>query len=114
MAAKEREIINKILADMLENTRLFRSNSGMAWAGQTIKKGDFIVIKNPRPFHGMPEGFPDLIGWTSVTVTPDMVGQKIAVFIGIEVKATGKLSEAQAAMGALITRMGGIFKVMPS
>ena len=35
-------------------------------------------------------GFPDLIGWTRKTITPDMVGQKVAIFTGIEVKAPGK------------------------
>ena len=35
---------------------------------------------------GLHPGCPDLIGWRSVTITPDMVGQTVAVFAGIEVK----------------------------
>lgn len=36
---------------------------------------------------GLHPGCPDLIGWRTVTITPDMVGKSIAVFAGIEVKA---------------------------
>lgn len=31
----------------------------------------------------------DLIGWRTVTVTPDMVGQRVAIFLSREVKAPG-------------------------
>lgn len=42
----------------------------------------------------------DLIGWTEVVITPDMVGKSIAVFTAIEVKkegwtASGDLREQQ-------------------
>jgi len=29
---------------------------------------------------------PDLIGWATVTITPEMVGRNVAVFLGAEVK----------------------------
>ena len=35
---------------------------------------------------GLCKGSSDLIGWAPVTVTPDMVGSKIAVFTAVEVK----------------------------
>ena len=35
---------------------------------------------------GLCKGSSDLIGWTPVTITEDMVGQTIAVFTAVEVK----------------------------
>lgn len=112
MGAPERDIINRVLLGIPENERLFRSNSGQAWAGKAVKKGSITVIKNARPFHGMPSGWPDLCGWTSVEITPDMVGQKIAVFTGVEVKATGGLNPDQKRFKSLIERVGGIWRTV--
>ena len=38
---------------------------------------------------GLCKGSSDLIGWTEVIITPEMVGKKIAVFTAIEVKKAG-------------------------
>lgn len=35
---------------------------------------------------GLCKGSSDLIGWTPVTITPEMVGKKLAVFTAVEVK----------------------------
>lgn len=83
-------------------TRLFRQNVGMAWAGKAhrlagrqyvstdrgrIEVGDGdVVIKQARPFHAGIEGIADLGGWKTVTVTADMVGRQIAVYVAAEVK----------------------------
>ena len=107
MGTKERDLINIRLSSLQPNERLFRANAGMGWAGRSVKRGKHVIIENAMPFHGMPEGMPDLIGWTTVTITPDMVGQRIAVFTGVEVKATGKLSEIQDKFRSLILGMGG-------
>lgn len=111
MGAKEKNLINEYLLNLPENVRMFRTNSGMAWAGKSVKKGDVTLIKNARVFWGMPEGWPDLTGWTEIEITPEMVGQKIAVFSVVEVK-TGrlKLSDEQNKFKDLIQRMGGIFR----
>ncbi len=111
MGQAERDIINDILINLKDNERLFRTNSGMGWAGKSTKKGEFTIIKNARPFHGMPEGWPDLTGWTQVEITPEMVGRTVAIFTTVEVK-TGKLklTEKQSGFKNLIERMGGIFK----
>jgi hypothetical protein len=54
-------------------------------------------------------GGSDLIGWTSRTVTPDMVGKKIAIFTAVEVKtATGRTSEAQRNFLQAVETAGGI------
>lgn len=111
MGAKEKNLINEYLLNLPENVRMFRTNSGMAWAGKSVKKGDITAIKNARPFHGMPEGWPDLTGWTEIEITPDMVGQKIAVFSVVEVKTGSlKLTDKQNRFKELILKMGGRFR----
>ena len=114
MGTAARKIENEILATLPENKRLFKINAGMGWQGKVVKHtGDVIILKNPRPLHAGPAGWPDLCGWETVTITADMVGQKIPVFCMEEVKA-GKdtLKPAQKKMKALFERMGGIFQVI--
>ena len=116
MGYKEKNLINEYLSNLPENVRMFRTNSGMGWTGKSVKKGDVTLIKNARPFHGMPEGFPDLAGWTEIEITPDMVGRKIAVFTTVEVKATGKINpeSKQGKFRDLILRMGGLHTELKS
>lgn len=109
---KESDRIREILASLPPEQRLFRINSGMGWAGKVIRRTpDMIVLENPRPLHAAPDGWPDLCGWTEVEITPDMVGRKMAVFIGVEVKVTGRLSKAQKAFRDILGAMGGGFRV---
>ena len=64
---------------------------------------------------GLARGSADLIGWRTVTVTPDMVGQRIAVFTSIEVKTpTGRLTPAQQAWLGVVRGAGGIAGVARS
>lgn len=69
----------------------FRNNVGVGWVGRSTRKGNYTILEGARPLHaGLCEGSSDLIGWTSVEITPAMVGTKIAVFTAIEVKQPGK------------------------
>jgi len=101
--------------------RLFRNNIGCFWAGKEIKKEKALsVIGNPnmkwvllafprRVKCGLKEGSSDLIGWKTVTVTPDMVGEKIAVFASAELKnKTGKPSKEQTNWINAVNLSGGI------
>ena len=64
---------------------------------------------------GLARGSADLIGWRTVVVTPEMVGQRIAVFTSIEVKtATGRLSPAQTHWIHAVRSAGGIAGVARS
>jgi len=91
---KENNLMKLIQLELgkLPNVRLFRNNTGQAWQGTnkhfTNDGGRRkLILHDPRPIDaGLCEGSSDLIGWTTVTVTLDMVGKKIAVFTALEVK----------------------------
>jgi hypothetical protein len=58
---------------------------------------------------GLAKGSADLIGWRTITVTPAMVGQRIAVFLSIEVKVPkGRVRPEQQAWQAAVQQAGGI------
>ena len=86
------------------DTKVFRNNTG------TLKDA------NGRPVQfGLCKGSADLIGWRTVTVTPDMVGQRIAVFLSIEVKTpTGRLRPEQQQWLDAVQAAGGIAGVARS
>ena len=85
------------LALSAPNIRLFRNNTGSA------------VINGQLVSFGLCKGSADLIGFKTVTITPDMVGQDVAVFVSIEVKTPkGKISESQQAWCDMVASRGGI------
>jgi hypothetical protein len=84
--------------------RLWRNNTG------TLRD------QHGRPVtFGLAKGSSDLIGYRTVTVTPEMVGQRVAVFCSIEVKtATGRLRPEQQQWLEVIQAAGGIAGVARS
>ena len=86
------------------DTRLFRNNTG------TLRD------QNGRPVQfGLCKGSADLIGWKRVTITPEMVGSTVAVFVSIEVKtATGRLRPEQQQWLDAVQAAGGIAGVARS
>lgn len=89
--------------------RLFRMNVGVAWVGEVTKNRDgSITIRNPRPFKSGVPGMSDLIGWAPVTITGDMVGETVAVYLAVETKsARGRASDEQKNFVAAVHRAGG-------
>jgi hypothetical protein len=85
-------------------TRLFRNNTG------TLRD------QHGRPVSfGLCKGSADLIGYRTITITPDMVGQQVAVFLSIEVKTpTGRIRPEQQAWLDTIQAAGGIAGVARS
>ena len=89
--------------------RLFRLNVGLAWVGRIVEKTPLrMVIENPRPFKSGEVGMSDSFGWKTETITPDMVGQKIARFVGVEDKqGLGRPSPEQKAWIKCVREAGG-------
>jgi hypothetical protein len=58
---------------------------------------------------GLARGSADLIGWRTITITPEMVGTRLAVFTSIEVKTpTGRIRPEQQAWLDAVHHAGGI------
>lgn len=107
---KEHGIQNEIRNALAGQALIFRANVGQAWAGDVTKlPGNRVVIDNARPFNtGLPPGFADLFGLVSVEITPDMVGQRVAVFTALEVKTqTGRPSPLQRNFLQAVNDNGG-------
>jgi hypothetical protein len=101
----EQQIQQQIrLACSSGDTRLFRNNTG------TLRD------QHGRPVtFGLAKGSADLIGWTTRVITPDMVGQRVAVFASIEVKSqTGRLTPEQRQWLAAVSEAGGLAGVARS
>lgn len=83
--------------------RLFRNNTGR------LRVGDRWVQ------YGLCVGSSDLVGWLPVTVTPDMVGTTVALFVAVEAKTpTGTLRPEQRAFLQAVRAAGGLGMVARS
>lgn len=103
----------------IPGVRIFRNNVGKCWTGRSVvintrrqiwvNPGD-VIIENGRFFHaGLCVGSSDLIGFKSETITPEMVGRKIAIFTAAEIKTeTGRVSKEQTAFINMVNQFGGI------
>lgn len=102
----ETSILKRILLRCSRGlSRLYRNNVGQLIdkAGNHVRYG----LCNP--------GGSDLIGWRSITITPEHVGMTIAQFTALEVKnLTGKATPDQLRFGAIVAKAGGLFAVVRS
>ena len=81
------------------NARIFRNQVGSLPDPRT---GRLVTF-------GLAKGSADLIGWRTITVTPAMVGTRLAVFTSIEVKTpTGRVRPEQQAWLQAVQQAGGI------
>lgn len=114
---REQEIQNKIRLAISKLGVYFRANVGTGWRGRTYtKRGNTLTITDPVPLStGLPKGFSDLFGATIVEITPEMVGDKLAIFTLIEVKTpTGRVSKEQQNFLNVMKEAGAICGVARS
>ena len=103
--------------------KMFRLNTGKAWAGKGERMPDGSVrIAYPQHItvgfgyvdNTAVAGVSDLVGYTKVVVTPEMVGKTIPVFTCGEAKRIkgGVVSDDQKDWIDLVDRDGGIAGVV--
>ena len=84
--------------------RLWRNNTGAL----VDQQGRFVRF-------GLCKGSSDLIGLRSLEITPEMVGQRVAQFVALEVKtASGVVSPEQRAFLRVVQELGGVAAVCRS
>lgn len=92
----------RLAASQIPGVKLFRNNVG----GLKDQSGRFVQF-------GLHPGSSDLIGWKSITITPEMVGQRLAVFVSLECKTpTGKVRPDQLNWMQQVSAAGGIASVV--
>lgn len=92
------------------DTRLFRNTVGEAWMGKAARReGDMVLLSNARHVtFGLCVGSSDHIGWTSVTIGPEHIGQRFARFVAIEAKdGSGRTTADQRNFITRVVEAGG-------
>jgi hypothetical protein len=111
--------LTQLLATKL-GARLWRMNVGFAWIAAPqdtlqarkpvtvhMQPGD-VLLRQARPFRAGVEGMSDGGGFVPVVITPEMVGQTVAVSLWIEDKqGSGRLTTEQAAFIRFVRSKGG-------
>lgn len=77
--------------------------------------GNFKLEDGRRIRVGLCKGSSDLIGFFPITITQEMVGQKIAIFVAIEVKSEkGRATPEQENFVKFVKSCGGIATICKS
>lgn len=103
----EASVLNDVrLRAARKGLRLFRNNVGVLVdaTGRPVRFG----LANDSPALNKALKSADLIGYETLTITADMVGQRIARFLSVECKAPGgRIHPGQQAWADLVTSEGG-------
>lgn len=100
-----------------DGVRLWHNPSGSAYRGKVTRHGTGVIISHASLIKfGLCTGSSDLIGFKTIEITPDLVGQKIAVFAAIELKREkgGVVSQEQKNFIEMILEHGGIAGIAKS
>ncbi len=105
MPTSESTLLYRLLLRCSElGARVFRNN-----VGKLQDRNGRVVT------YGLCVGSSDLIGYLPVTITPEMVGRTLAVFVAIEAKTeTGRLRPEQRQFLTVVHEHGGIASVVRS
>ncbi len=104
MAKAETNILKRVMVKISSVSRVFRNNVGLF----TTDTGDKIRT-------GLCKGSSDLIGWTTIEVTPEMVGARVGLFVGIEIKSVrGRPSAEQTNFINQVNGAGGVAFIVRS
>lgn len=101
------------------SARIFRNNVGSGWTGPGFNlrpgqvytaKGGERVLTMPRLVEfGLVKGSGDGVGWHTISITPDMVGRSVAVFVSLETKSrAGRATKEQLNWLHQVNAAGGI------
>ena len=86
----------------IPSLRLFRNQVGQLPDPRT---GRYVQF-------GLAKGSSDLVGFKTIKITPEMIGQEVAQFVSIEIKTErGKLTEVQENWLQKVKSSGGIVGV---
>jgi len=112
VATTENNITKKIMLTMSRlGSRLFRVNTGRAYAGRAKRiagSRDYVIFQARHITMGLTTGGSDLIGWTPIEITQEMVGKTVAVFSAVEVKTPKrKATQKQLQFIERVTQAGG-------
>ena len=102
--------------------RLFRNSVGVGFVGRELRSypsstraGSAMIyeIAGRRIRFGLCDGSSDLIGWRSLRITSEMVGQSIAQFCACEVKTEGvAMTREQINFLAQVRKAGGFSTIV--
>ena len=113
---KEAPILREVLGLSQAGVRLFRNTVGAAFVGPFVWADGAVIISRPqRVQFGLCRGSADIIGWRTVVITPEMVGQSIAQFVALEAKADrGRPTVEQQAFIDHVIKCGGVAAIVRS
>lgn len=107
----EHGIQNEIRNELVDEGMFFRANVGRGYASNDVSElaDGSLILRNWRYLNtGLPAGFSDLFGGVPTVITPEMVGQTVAIFTVIECKSLkGRMRDLQTKFVAAVIRIGG-------
>lgn len=111
----ERQLLDEI-HKAHPDAALFRNDNGYAvMGGKKHFNGDGTVdvIGGRWLPYGLQPGSADLIGWTPVVITHDMIGQQVAVFTSLEAKTENDtVKDEQRNWARQVRDDGGIARII--
>lgn len=96
--------------------RLFQNPVGKGVMGKAEWKGKTATVSHARMVtFGLAPGSSDQVGWCSVVITPEMIGQRFARFVALEDKTgCGRARGTQSRFIEMVRKAGGIAGVVRS